>query len=99
MRLIGMYLMSMHLMGVYLMGVHLTGVYLIGTYGRASLTGVHLPGELWIISLVNDSCAKLPRTARLALEFAPLIHPGKILVTLRISSFVHSVPLDSSASI
>jgi hypothetical protein len=76
----GMYLMSMHLMGVYLIGVHLTGVYLIGTYGRAShrhaylyrrasLTGVHLPGELWIISLVNDLCAKLPRTRiRLALN-------------------------------
>jgi hypothetical protein len=51
-----MYLMSMHLMGVYLMGVHL-------------LQGVHLPGELWIISLVNDWCAKFTRTRiRLALN-------------------------------
>jgi hypothetical protein len=63
----GMYLMSMHLMGVYLMGVHLTGVYLIGTYGRASLRAS---------TRGTNSCAKLPRTARLALEFAPLIHPG-----------------------
>src|SRR5271170_288893 len=94
----GMYLMSMHLMGVYLMGVHvigvylmdmhLTGMYLIGTYGRAShgrvsLTGVHLlQGEPWIISLVNDLCAKLPRTRirlspELALEIAPPIHSDR----------------------
>ena len=69
--------MSMHLMGVYLMGVHLTGVYLIGTYGRAS------HGRAYLLQACREA-VDTPHvnspSPELALEFAPLIHPGASVI-------------------
>jgi len=61
-----------HLIGVHLTGI-LWGVYLMGVH---LFTGVHLLQG----GLVNDLCAKLANSPspELALEFAPLIHPGSL---------------------